>query len=75
MTTVSGVTSNGCAYEGDYERSGNQRVTWTATYRRSGVFFGMRHGRISGMMECSAADIDRAVKADIEEAWVRERNP
>lgn len=71
MTSVSGKTTNGFTYEGDYERENSGRVTWTATYRRRGDFFGMRHGRISPLLDIPAAEIDAAVKDDIEATWIQ----
>jgi hypothetical protein len=69
MTTVSGKTASGFTYEGDYEHANSDRVTWTATYRRSGVFFGMRHGRINELLGVPMLEIDEAVKDDIELTW------
>jgi len=69
MTSVSGKTANGFTYEGDYERASSGRVTWTATYRRGGDFFGMRHGRINELTSVSTDDVDAAVKSDIESTW------
>ena len=71
MTSISGKTTNGFTYEGDYERPNPDRVTWSATYRRSGVFFGMRHGRINELRGVSDGEIDEAVQDDIEFAWVQ----
>lgn len=69
MATVSGKTKNGFTYEGDYERISADRVTWTATYRRSGHFHGMRHGRVNELTGVSVAEVDDAVKDDIESTW------
>jgi hypothetical protein len=71
MTSVSGKTNNGYTYEGNYENANADRVTWTATYRRSGIFFGMRHGRIDGLHSLPADDVGDAVKDDIEFTWVQ----
>jgi hypothetical protein len=71
MTTLSGTTTNGFNYEADYEHANSGRVTWTATYRRSGVFFGMRHGRINELLGVSAGEVDEAVKEDVEMTWVQ----
>lgn len=73
MTSVSGKTSNGFLYEGDYEHANHGRVTWTATYRRDGIFFGMRHGRITELTDIPVAEIDAVVKDDIESTWVQSR--
>lgn len=71
MTSVSGTTKNGFTYEGDYEQASSDRVTWTATYRRGGHFYGMRHGRINELTGVSVAEVDDAVKDDIESTWNR----
>jgi hypothetical protein len=71
MTSVSGKTTNGFTYEADYEHANSDRVTWTATYRRSGVFFGMRHGRINELLGVPNGEVDEAVKDDVELAWVQ----
>ena len=73
MTTVSGKTTNGFTYEGDYEHANSGRVTWTATYRRSGVLFGMRHGRINELQGVPVPEVDTAVKDDIELTWAEAR--
>ena len=69
MTSVSGKTKNGFTYEGDYEQSNPDRVTWSATYRRGGHFYGMRHGRVNELKGISTIEIDNAVKDDIESTW------
>ncbi|WP_266157472.1 TonB-dependent receptor [Dyella silvatica] len=71
MTSISGKTSNGFTYEGDYEQARSGRVTWTATYRRGGDFFGMRHGHINELLDVSLAEVDAAVKSDIESTWIQ----
>lgn len=71
MATVTGKTKNGFTYEGDYQYANADRVTWTATYRRSEHFYGMRHGRIDELKGVSAEDVDNAVKDDIESIWTR----
>lgn len=73
MTSISGKTSNGFTFEGDYERGSSGRVTWTATYRRSGSFHGMRHGQLNGLSSVPLDDLDLAVKGDIESTWVEQR--
>jgi hypothetical protein len=73
MTTVTGKTTNGFTYEGDYQHASSDRVTWTAIFRRSGVFFGMRHGRISELTGVPAGEISEAVQDDIEFVWVQAR--
>jgi hypothetical protein len=69
MTNVSGKTKNGFTYEGDYERTNSDRVNWTATYRRGGHFYGMRHGRVNELLGVSTTEVDDAVKDDIESTW------
>ena len=73
MTSISGKTSNGFTYEGDYEQASSDRVTWTAIFRRSGVFFGMRHGRVNELTGVPAGEISEAVQDDIEFVWVQAR--
>ncbi|MGO4502942.1 MULTISPECIES: TonB-dependent receptor [unclassified Dyella] len=73
MTSISGKTTNGFTYEGDYEHANPDRVTWTAIFRRSGVFFGMRHGRVSELTGVPAGEISEAVQDDIEFVWVQAR--
>ncbi|RDS79661.1 TonB-dependent receptor [Dyella monticola] len=71
MAVVSGKTKNGFTYEGDYQHANPDRVTWTATYRLGGHFYGMRHGRIDELKGIPVTDIDEAVKDDIESTWVK----
>jgi hypothetical protein len=71
MASVSGKTTNGFTYEGNYENANPDRVIWTATYRRSGVFMGMRHGRVNGLHSIPVGEIDDVVKDDIELTWVQ----
>jgi hypothetical protein len=71
MPSVSGKTANGFTYEGDYEQASSGRITWTATYRRGGDFFGMRHGRIIESPDVPSAEIGAVVKNDIESTWVQ----
>ena len=70
MTSISGKTKNGFTYEGDYEQGSTGRVLWNATYRRGGDFYGIRHGRLNELLGVSMADIDIAVKNDIESTWI-----
>ncbi|RUL74461.1 TonB-dependent receptor [Dyella choica] len=69
MAIVSGKTKNGFTYEGDYQCANSDRVTWTATYRLRGHFYGMRHGRIDQLKGVSVKDVDDAVRDDIESTW------
>ena len=70
MSSVTGTTPNAFSYEGDYAIGARGRVTWTATYRKDGAFFGMRNGQLEQMQDVSASDVDTAVKAAIELRWV-----
>ena len=71
MTNVSGKTTNGFTYEGEYELTRSDRVRWSATYRRDGIFFGMRHGGINELLGVSLNEVREAVMEDIELVWVR----
>lgn len=71
MANVSGKTTNGFTYEGEYEHINLGRVSWSATYRRDGIFFGMRHGRINELLGVSIREIQEAVMDDIEFAWAQ----
>jgi len=69
MSTVSGKTRNGFAYEGDYHPASAGRINWTATFRHNGDYAGMRHGCVHGMLDIPVSAIDGAVKGDIESTW------
>lgn len=69
MTAVSGKTSNAVLYEGNYELGTRGRVIWTATFRKSGDFCGMRNGQLEQMQDASPTDLDVAVKAAIDQRW------
>ncbi|HWU76210.1 MAG TPA: TonB-dependent receptor [Rhodanobacter sp.] len=71
MTAVSGKTANGYTYNGDYEQANADRITWTATYRLRGIFFGMRHGRINELLGIPVGEVDHMVKDAIELTWVQ----
>ena len=71
MTIVTGKTKNGFTYEGDYQYANPDCITWKAVYRRSDHFYGMRHGRIDELKGVSTAEVDDAVKDDIESIWSR----
>jgi hypothetical protein len=71
MTNISGKTTNGFTYDGDYELTRLDRVRWSATYRRDGIFFGMRHGGINELLGASLNELREAVMEDIELVWVR----
>lgn len=61
MTNVSGKTTNGFTYDGEYELTRSDRVRWSATYRRDGIFFGMRHGGINELLGISLGELREAV--------------
>ncbi len=69
MSNVAGKTSNGYTYEGDHHPGSAGRVNWTATYRLKGEFAGIRHGLVHDMLGVASADVDSAVKSDIETVW------
>jgi hypothetical protein len=69
MSNVSGKTSNGFTYEGDYQPASAGRVNWTATFRHKGDYAGMRHGCVHDMLGVPAEAVDAAVKVDIESTW------
>jgi hypothetical protein len=71
MVDVTGKTSNGCTYEGDYRQESSGRVHWSATFRRNGDYAGMRHGCVHGMRDIDSAGVDAAVKVDIESIWTQ----
>lgn len=71
MTNISGKTTNGFMYEGEYELTRADRVRWSATYRRDGIFFGMRHGEINELSGVSPKEVQQAVMDDIEFVWTR----
>lgn len=71
MTNISGTTKNGFTYEGEYELTRMDRVRWSATYRREGIFFGMRHGGINELSGVSPREVQQAVMDDIEFVWTR----
>jgi hypothetical protein len=69
MSNVSGKTSNGFTYEGDYQPASAGRINWTATFRHNGDYAGMRHGCVHGMLDVPTTAVDDAVKGDIESTW------
>ncbi|MDQ6647241.1 MAG: TonB-dependent receptor [Pseudomonadota bacterium] len=69
MSSVTGTTTNAFSYEGDYAVGARGRVTWSATYRKEGAFFGMRNGQLEQMQDASSEDVDLAVKEAIELRW------
>ena len=70
MTTICGTTSNGFAYEGEYEPSVNGSVRWMATFRFQGIYRGMRHGRVFDVSSLPLPEVQTAVMDDIEGVWV-----
>lgn len=73
MADVSGDTSNGFAYEGDYQLPSAGRVHWSVTFRHNGEFAGIRHGCVHGMQNVQVAGLEEAVKCDIESVWTSSR--
>ena len=73
MADVSGTTSNGFAYEGQYQLPTAGRVHWSVTFRHNGDFAGIRHGCVHGLQDVDAAGLDEAVKRDIESTWTMSR--
>ena len=71
MADVSGKTSNGCTYEGDYHAASAGRVHWSATFRHNGDYAGMRHGCVHDMLGVDTASVADAVKLDIEAIWTQ----
>ena len=70
MTNVVGKTSNGFTYEGEYEKSVNDSVRWSVTYRCAGIYRGMRHGRVLEASKMPILDLYVAVQDDIDDVWV-----
>ncbi len=73
MADISGTTSNGFSYEGEYQLPSAGRVHWSVTFRHDGDFAGMRHGCVHGMQDMDAAGLEHAVKRDIESTWTLAR--
>ena len=73
MADVSGKTSNGFAYEGEYQLPSAGRVHWSVTFRHNGDFAGMRHGCVHGMQDMDATGLKDEVKRDIESVWTLSR--
>lgn len=69
MADVSGMTSNGFAYEGEYQLPSSGRVQWSVTFRHNGDFAGIRHGCVRGLQDAHANELEGAVKRDIESVW------
>lgn len=73
MAEISGETSNGFAYEGEYQLPNAGRVHWSVTFRHSGDFAGIRHGCVHGMQDVHSTELEDSVKRDIESAWTLSR--
>lgn len=69
MTTISGRTCDGFAYEGDYEVASGGRILWSATFRHDGGYAGVRHGRLYGMQDVVADKLGELVRASVESTW------
>lgn len=72
MHDLFGVTSNGFDYTAQYDTAALDSVIWAATFRKDGIYRGMRHGRVFDVSKLSHSDIELAVMDDIEEIWVSE---
>lgn len=72
MDELSGVTMNGFDYTAQYDAAALGSVIWAATFRKGGIYRGMRHGRIFGVSNLSSTDIRLAVMDDIEDIWSNE---
>lgn len=72
-TAVCGISSGGLSYTADFVPAANDSIRWSAAYRVSGIFRGLRHGRISEASLMSPAELMRSVIDDIERAWGNQR--
>ncbi|MGO4703994.1 TonB-dependent receptor [Dyella sp. 2RAB6] len=72
MYDLSGITSNGFDYTAQYDSAALNSVVWAATFRKDGIYRGMRHGRVFDVSNLSSPDIKLAVMDDIENIWVNE---
>jgi hypothetical protein len=72
MSDLLGITSNGFNYTAQYDAASLDSVTWAATFRKDGIYRGMRHGRVFDISTLSQPEVKLAVMDDIEETWVNE---
>jgi len=72
MYDLLGVTSNGFNYTAQYDTAALDSIIWAATFRKDGIYRGMRHGRVFDVSRLSTPDVKLAVMGDIEEIWVNE---
>ena len=72
MYDLLGVTSNGFNYTAQYDTAALDSIIWAATFRKDGIYRGMRHGRIFEASKLSQPDLQLALMDDIEEIWVKE---
>lgn len=72
MYDLLGVTSNGFNYAAQYDAAALDSITWAATFRKDGIYRGMRHGRVFDVSKLSQLDVKLAVMDDIEEIWTNE---
>jgi hypothetical protein len=72
MSDLLGITSNGFNYTAQYDAAALGSVMWAATFRKSGIYRGMRHGRVFDVSTLSQPEVKLAVMDDIEETWVNE---
>lgn len=72
MHDLFGVTSNGFNYTAQYDAAVLDSVIWAATFRKGGIYRGVRHGRVFDVSKLSSSDVELAVMDDIEDIWVSE---
>lgn len=72
MTDVIGTTSNGFNYTAHYDTAALGSIIWAATFRKDGIYSGMRHGRLFRVVDLSQPDLQRAVMDHIDDCWVKE---
>lgn len=72
MSDLLGITSNGFNYAAQYDAAALDSVMWAATFRKDGIYRGMRHGRVFDVSTLSQPEVKLAVMDDIEETWVNE---
>ena len=72
MNELIGSTSNGFDYTAQYDAAVSDSIIWAATFRKAGIYRGMRHGRVFEISKLSSPDLQLAIRDDIEEIWVNE---
>ncbi|WP_430389669.1 TonB-dependent receptor [Dyella sp. 20L07] len=73
MNDITGTTSNGFNYTAHCDMAVMNSVIWSATFRKDGIYRGMRHGRVFEIEDLSQPSLQIAVMDDIEETWVLAR--